>query len=46
MALVYKHEKMDNGWPGRAAVSADQASGLNEADGKYDEVGIWTQMSF
>jgi len=45
VALVYKHEKM-NGGPTGSSFSTTNGSGFNEADGKYDEVGIWTQVSF
>lgn len=45
VALVYKHEKMDGG-PAGSSFSTTNGSGFNEADGKYDEVGIWTQVSF
>jgi hypothetical protein len=45
VALVYKHEKMDGG-PAGSSFSTTNGSGFNEANGKYDEVGIWTQVSF
>lgn len=45
VALVYKHEKMDGG-PAGSTFSTTNGSGFNEADGKYDEVGIWTQVNF
>lgn len=45
IALVYKHEKVDGG-PAGSSFSTTNGSGFNEADGKYDEVGIWTQISF
>ncbi|MGH8298403.1 MAG: porin [Steroidobacteraceae bacterium] len=45
VALVYKHEKMDGG-PATSTFSTTNGGGFNEANGKYDEVGIWTQASF
>jgi len=45
VALVYKHEKMDGG-PTGSSFSTTNGSGFNEADGKYDEVGIWAQVAF
>ena len=45
VALVYKHEKMDGG-PAGSSFSTTNGAGFNEANGKYDEVGIWTQVSF
>jgi hypothetical protein len=45
VALAYKHEKMDGG-PTGSSFSTTNGAGFNEADGKYDEVGIWTQVSF
>ncbi|HEV2272372.1 MAG TPA: hypothetical protein VGR92_23195, partial [Steroidobacteraceae bacterium] len=45
VALVYKHEKVDGG-PAGSSFSTTNGSGFNEANGKYDEVGIWTQISF
>lgn len=45
VALVYKHEKMDGG-PAGSTFSTTNGSSFNEADGKYDEVGIWAQISF
>jgi hypothetical protein len=45
VALVYKHEKMDGG-PATGAFSTTNGSAFNEADGKYDEFGIWAQVSF
>jgi len=45
VALVYKHEKMDGG-PAADSYSTTNGAAFNEADGKYDEIGIWTQVSF
>lgn len=45
VALVYKHEKMEGGLA-TASYSTTNGSAFSEADGKYDEVGIWTQVSF
>lgn len=45
VAFAYKHEKMDGG-PTGSSFSTTNGSGFNEADGKYDEVGIWTQVAF
>lgn len=45
VALVYKHEKMDGG-PSGSTYATSNGSGFNEADGKYDEVGIWAQVAF
>ncbi|MDE2263561.1 MAG: carbohydrate porin [Gammaproteobacteria bacterium] len=45
VAFVYKHEKMDGG-PATGSFSTTNGSAFNEADGKYDEVGIWAQVSF
>src|SRR5487761_107468 len=45
VAFVYKHEKMDGG-PAGASFSTTNGAAISEADGKYDEVGIWTQVSF
>ena len=45
VALVYKHEKMDGG-PTGSTFSTANGSAFNEADGKYDEVGIWAQVNF
>jgi len=42
VAFVYKHEKVDGG--GLINTSNGNFGGLNE--GKYDEVGIWTQVAF
>ena len=42
LAFVYKHEKVDGG--GVINTSNGNFGGLNE--GKYDEVGIWTQVAF
>jgi hypothetical protein len=45
VALVYKHEKMDGGIPG-ATFATTNGSAFSQTDGKYDEVGIWTQVAF
>jgi hypothetical protein len=45
VSLVYKHEKMDGG-PAADSFSTTNGASFNESDGKYDEVGIWTQVSF
>lgn len=45
VALAYKHEKMDGG-PSADSFSTSNGTGFNEANGKYDEIGIWTQVSF
>lgn len=45
VAVAYKHEKMDGG-PAGSSFSTTNGSAFNEADGKYDEFGIWTQVSF
>jgi hypothetical protein len=45
VALAYKHEKVDGG-PAGSSLSTTNGSGFNEADGKYDEVGIWAQVNF
>ncbi|HEY7888235.1 MAG TPA: hypothetical protein VIC29_08420 [Steroidobacteraceae bacterium] len=45
VALVYKHEKTDGG-PAGSSFSTTNGSSFNEADGKYDEVGIWAQVNF
>ncbi len=45
VAIAYKHEKMDGG-PAGSSFSTTNGGGFNEADGKYDEFGIWTQVSF
>ena len=45
VAFVYKHEKMDGGLAADS-FSTTNGAAFNEADGKYDEVGIWTQVSF
>jgi hypothetical protein len=45
VALVYKHEKMDGG-PDTDSFSTTNGSAFNEANGTYNEVGIWTQVSF
>jgi len=45
VALVYKHEKMDGG-PSTATFATTNGSPFSEADGKYDEIGIWTQVAF
>ncbi|MDE2049903.1 MAG: carbohydrate porin [Gammaproteobacteria bacterium] len=45
VAFVYKHEKIDGG-PATGSFSTTNGSAFNEADGKYDEVGIWAQVSF
>jgi hypothetical protein len=45
VALVYKHEKMDGG-PAADSYSTTNGAAFNEANGKYDEIGIWTQVSF
>ena len=45
VALVYKHEKMEGGLA-TSSYSTTNGSAFSEADGKYDEVGIWTQVSF
>jgi hypothetical protein len=45
VALVYKHEKMDGGPVGGSFATTNGAA-FNEADGTYDEVGIWTQVAF
>jgi hypothetical protein len=42
VALVYKHEKVDGG--GTINTSNGNFGGLDH--GKYDEVGIWTQVAF
>ncbi|HEV8443497.1 MAG TPA: hypothetical protein VGQ27_08445 [Steroidobacteraceae bacterium] len=43
VALVYKHEKVDGG--GFINTSNGNFGGV-AAGGKYDEVGIWTQVAF
>jgi hypothetical protein len=45
VALVYKHEKMDGGIPG-ATFATTNGGAFSQTDGKYDEVGIWTQVAF
>jgi hypothetical protein len=45
VAFVYKHEKMDGGIPG-ATFATTNGSAFSQTDGKYDEVGIWTQIAF
>jgi hypothetical protein len=45
VALVYKHEKIDGG-PTTATFSTTDGSAFNEADGKYDEIGLWAQVAF
>lgn len=45
VALVYKHEKMDGG-PVGGFFPTTNGSSFNEADGTYNEVGIWTQVAF
>lgn len=45
VAFAYKHEKMDGG-PAGSSFSTTNGSSFNEADGTYDEVGIWAQVSF
>ena len=42
VAFVYKHEKVDGG--GTVNTSNGNFGGLVE--GKYDEVGVWTQVAF
>ena len=42
VAFVYKHEKVDGG--GTINTSNGNFGGLVE--GKYDEVGVWTQVAF
>jgi hypothetical protein len=41
LALVYKHEKVDNG---TISTSNGKIGGTN--DGTYDEVGMWAQVKF
>lgn len=41
MALVYKHEKVDNG---TISTSNGAIGGTN--DGTYDEIGVWSQLKF
>lgn len=45
VALVYKHEKMDGG-PATATFSTTNGKPFSQADGKYDEIGIWAQVAF
>lgn len=45
VALVYKHEKVDGG-PPTATFATTNGNPFNEANGKYDEIGIWTQVAF
>jgi hypothetical protein len=45
VALVYKHEKIDGG-PPTGTFATTNGSAFNEADGKYNEIGIWTQVAF
>jgi Phosphate-selective porin O and P len=45
VSLAYKHEKMDGG-PAADSFSTTNGSAFSEADGKYDEVGIWAQVAF
>jgi hypothetical protein len=45
VALVYKHEKMDGGLAG-GTFATTNGGAFSETDGKYDEVGIWTQVAF
>jgi long-subunit fatty acid transport protein len=40
-ALVYKHEKVDNG---TINTSNGNIGGTN--DGTYDEIGVWSQLKF
>ena len=46
VALVYKHEKVDGGASATATFATTNGSAFSEIDGKYDEVGIWTQVAF
>lgn len=41
LALVYKHEKVDNG-----TVSTSNGSIGGTTDGSYNEIGVWTQVKF
>ncbi len=41
MAVVYKHDKVENG---TISTSNGSIGGSNE--GKYDEIGVWTQVKF
>lgn len=45
VALVYKHEKMDGGLPGKTFATTN-GTAFSQTDGKYDEVGIWGQVAF
>jgi hypothetical protein len=45
VALVYKHEKMDGG-PAADSFATTNGSAFSEADGTYNEIGIWTQVAF
>lgn len=45
VAFAYKHEKMDGG-PAAESFATANGAAINEANGKYDEVGIWTRVSF
>ncbi len=45
VALAYKHETMTGG-SAADSFSTTNGAAINEANGKYEEVGIWTQVSF
>jgi hypothetical protein len=45
IALAYKHEKMDGGSAADSFTTANGAA-INEANGTYEEVGIWTLFQF
>lgn len=41
VAFVYKHDKVDNG-----SISTSNGTIGGVVEGKYDEVGLWTQVAF